>query len=51
MRLLPTLHKGPEYAIRCARVAFEVVVGEMEIKATDPSRDEDMGGSVKRLAA
>jgi hypothetical protein len=51
VRLLPTLHKGPEYAIRCPRVAFELVVGEMEITATDPSRDEDMGNSFKRLAA
>jgi hypothetical protein len=51
VRLLPTLHKGPEYAIRCARVAFEVVVGEQEITAATPSQAEDVDSSVKRLAA
>ena len=51
VRLLPTFHKGPEYAIRCPRVAFELVVGGQEMTATNPSQAEDMGDSVKRLAA
>jgi len=51
VRLLPTLHKGPEYAIRCPRVAFELVVGEQEITPADPSRADDASSSAKRLAA
>jgi hypothetical protein len=42
VRLLPTRYKGPEYLIRCASLASEIVVGEQELRAAAPSPAEEL---------
>jgi hypothetical protein len=49
VRLLPTRYNGPEYQIRCPRLASDVIFGERELTAVEPAQ-AIRGRAAQRMA-